>query len=253
MGIVDPKQHVDELDQELESIQKPNDDNPKYKGKSLEDVIKMHEEAERKASRLGNEIGQLRQELQPRKVEEPKKIEVKVDDLLENPAETVTTVVEQSPSVRKLNKTVEQLEMDLHKRDFETKNPNYHEDLNSEDFHEWIGQSRVRKALAQAADKYDYVAAGELWDLWTERNELVKGVQEQKAKDKETKRKEQLKAATLESGTGVSTEGKKVFRRSEIIDLKHRAALGDRKAQATVEDPAWQREIRQAYMDKRVK
>ena len=37
---------------------------PKYKGKSVEDVIKMHQEAEKLIGRLSGEVGQLRKTVQ---------------------------------------------------------------------------------------------------------------------------------------------------------------------------------------------
>lgn len=254
MGIVDPKQFVDTLDQELETIQETKDVPEKFKGKTQEDIIKMYEEAERKASRLGNEVGQLRSQLQPRKeVEEPVKKDVRVDDLLENPEEAVDTIVAQHPTVRKLSKTVNDLEADLHKRDFESKHPKYAEDLGDEKFVEWIQASQVRRALASAADQYDYVAAGELWNLWEERKQLVSEVQTKKQEQKKETRAQALKAGTLESGTGNSAESKKTISRADVIDLKYRAAVGDRKAQAIVNDPSWQREVRAAYADKRTR
>lgn len=254
MGIIDPKQHVDELDRELDDIQDTKEVPEKYKGKSTEDLIRMHEEAERKASRLGNEVGQLRSQLQPRvEPKEPVKKEVKVDDLLENPEEAVTTVVDQHPTVRKLNKTVEELETSLHKREFVANHPDYEQDLDNEDFIKWIQASPSRRALANAADKYDFVAAGELWNLWDERNKLISEVETKKKEQKQEQRKAALKAGTLESGTGNSTESKKILSRNEIIDLKHRAALGDRKAQAIVDDPRWQAEVRAAYREGRAR
>jgi len=260
MGIIDPVQHKsqDDLDRELEQIQ-GNKEAPvvpeKYQGKSLEDVIKMHQEAEKEKSRLGNELGQARQQLQhrPVKEEEPKKREVKVDDLLENPEEAVSTIVNQDPVVRNVRTKVEQLEQDLNKRSFEQSYPEYQKDLADPAFAEWINGSTVRRALAVAADKYDFTAAGELWNLWEERKQLVKDVEAKKEEQKKQDRATKLKQGMLESGTGSSTETKKVFSREEIRNLKTRALQGDRKAQAIVSDPVWQRETLQAYVDKRTK
>ena len=257
MGIVDTRQS--ELDTELQeldtSIETPSEIPEKYKGKSVEDVIKMHEEAERKASRIANELGQLRQTaLQPRQEKkEPEKKEVKVDDLLENPEEAVNTLVNQNPVVSRINNTVDELERDIKRRAFETTNPEYQKDLQDEKFIEWIGTNPLRRALAEAADKYDYQAATALWDMWNERKQILSEAEATKAKAKADKKKADLKAGTLESGNGTPTESTKIYSRQEIRSLKEKALLGDRKAQAIVSDPKWQSEVMNAYREGRAK
>jgi hypothetical protein len=254
MGIIDPRQQeVDTLETELESV--PNKDVPeKYKGKSLDDIIHMHAEAERKASRIANELGQVRQQLQSRQeVKEPERKEVKVDDLLEDPESAVDTLVSQNPVVKKINSTVEDLERDLHRRSFESKHPTFSNDLQDEKFMEWLGQNPVRRALAEAADKYDYQAADALWDMWGERKAILAEAEESKVKRAAEKKAAALKAGTLESGNGTPTESTKVWSRAEIRSLKERALLGDRKAAAIVNDPKWQADVYTAYQEKRVK
>lgn len=252
------KKAQDALDAELGSVEKPGDIPEKYRGKSLDEVIAMHESVERKLSRLGNEVGELRrfretQELELRKAREPQKKEVNVDALLENPEEAVETVIGQSSKIRKLEEQLEQLGTQDAKRQFENTFPDYKKDLDSQDFIEWALKNPVRRALAQAADKYDFTAANELWSMWQERQELV-GQQEAQRKQQIAATKEKkLKDGTLESGTGNSTETKKVFSRREIRDIKTRALQGDQKALDVVNDPEWQKQTMQAYLDKRAR
>jgi hypothetical protein len=253
MGIVDSRQS-ETLDTELENLDTSKEVPEKYKGKSIEDVIRMHEEAERKASRLADEVGQLRTTLQPREQKkEPPKKEVKVDDLLDNPEDAVNTLVNQNPVVKKINDTVDQLELSLHQKNFESKHPNFREDIKDEKFIEWVNKNPVRRSLAMAADRFDFQAAEALWDMYSEHKEVVKEVKEAAKVGKEAKRKEDLKKGTLESGNGQPTESTKVWSRSEIRALKERALLGDRKAMATVSDPAWQAQVMAAYVEGRAK
>jgi hypothetical protein len=252
------KQAQDELDQELGSVEKPGNIPEKYRGKSVEDIIAMHQAVEQKLSRLGNEVGELRrfretQELELRKTREPQKKEVNVDVLLDNPEEAVETVIGQSSKIRKLEEQLEQLGTQDAKRQFEQSFPNYQQDLQNEQFLEWAMKNPVRRALAQAADRYDFTAANELWSLWQERQELV-GQQEQQKKQQQAAIKEKkLRDGTLESGTGNSTETKKVFSRREIREIKTRALQGDPKAQDIVNDPQWQAQTMAAYFDKRAR
>lgn len=240
----------DTLESELESV-KPIPD--KYKDLTREQLVEMHQTTERNLSRLGHEVGQLRKQvLEPRKEVTPPK-EVKVDDLLENPRDAIETVVKDSPLVKKLNDQLESFEQNQLKQSFEQSFPDWQKDTQNPEFFEWIQKSKSRTALAQAADTADYFAAQELWSLWKERQELTRASTEGKAREKAEKREQALKAGTLESGSGTSTESKKVFKRSEIRDLKTRALQGDRKAQSIVEDPQWQQEVQRAYAEGRAR
>jgi hypothetical protein len=252
------KQARDALDTELADVKNTSGEIPeKYRGKSLEEVIAMSEALERKASRLGNEVGQLRKlreqvDLTPqtRKIERK---EVNVDALLENPEQAVETVIGQSEKIRELEEKVERIGGASARREFEKAYPNYEQDLANEEFIDWALKNPVRRALAQAADQYDFTAATELWGMWQERQELVGAQEKAKAEQKKAVREQKLRDGTLESGTGNSTETKKVFSRREIRDLKTRALQGDRAAEAIVNDPEWQRQTIAAYLDKRAR
>lgn len=267
MGIIDIGQYEREQDEALKTAQDALDKElgdvkdtsgaipEKFRGKSLDEVIAIAETLERKASRLGNEVGQLRQlraqvELEPRK---PEKKEVNVDALLENPSEAVETIVSQSSEVQRLRQTVDQISSDSAKREFETAHPEYAKDLENEDFIEWALKNPIRRTLAQAADRYDFVAARELWSMWDERNDLVGSAEKQKKEAKEAVRERKLRDGTLESGTGNSTETKKVFSRREIRDIKTRALQGHQKSIDIVNDPEWNTAVMAAYVEKRAK
>jgi hypothetical protein len=263
-NIVDPTQYEkdqqalvaqrqSELDQELSEVrEQPSSVPDKYKGKTLEEVIQMHQEAEREKSRLGNEVGQLRTQVLERPAPKvaPKKTEVNVDSLLENPEEAIGTVVKQE--TQDLKEAVEEIRTDRARREFETKYPEFKEDMKDEKFFEWIKKNPVRVGLAQSADVGDYQAADLLWDMWQEVKEVTKVSAKQAQDAAKAKRDKQLKDGMLESGTGNTVESKKVFRRSEITNLKTRAQQGDRAAMAIVNDPTWQQEVLRAYEQKRV-
>jgi hypothetical protein len=248
----------DALDAELAEVKTTSGNIPeKYRGKSLEDVIAMNEELVRKNSRLGNEVGQLRKlretvDLQPqqRKIE---KKEVNVDALLENPEQAVETVIGQSDKIRELEEKVEKISGTSARREFESAFPDYEQDLQNEEFIEWAMKDELRRELAYAADKYDFKAAKMLWNQWSERQELIGEATKQKAEAQKAIKEKKLRDGTLESGTGNSTETKKVFSRREIRDIKTRALQGDRAAEAIVNDPEWQRQTMQAYLDKRAR
>jgi hypothetical protein len=263
-NIVDPTQYEREqqeraaqlqsdLDKELGEVRETESEIPdKYKGKTLEEVIQMHQEAEREKSRLGNEVGQLRSKVleRPAPKVEPKKTEVNVDSLLENPEEAIGSVVKNE--TKELKEAVEEIRNDRARREFEAKYPDFQKDMKDEKFFEWIKKNPVRLGLAQSADVGDYQAADLLWDMWHEVKEVQASKAEQAKAEAKAKRDKQLKDGMLESGTGNTVESKKVFRRSEITNLKTRAKQGDREAMAIVNDPSWQQEVLNAYAQKRV-
>lgn len=261
MGIVNQTQREAELDAEIKALEGEVAGTPvtevtvpeKYKGKSLDEVIEMHQVTERNLSRLGQEVGTLRKAVLERPIEKTPPKEVKVDDLLDNPQGTIEELVTRSPVVKKLNDQLEQFESNQQKKQFETTYPEYRKDVDNPEFIKWIQKSPLRGALAQAADQLDFVAANELWLQWDERQSLVKQAEDDKKAQVEAKRKTDLKKGTLESGSGNGTENKKIWRRSEIIDIKARALMGDRKAMDIVQDPQWQRDTLQAYSDKRAR
>lgn len=252
------KQAQDALDAELADTKQTGGEIPeRYRGKTLEEVIAMNEELVRKNSRLGNEVGQLRKfrdtqlETPPTKTVERK--EVNVDALLENPEEAVETVIGQSSRIRELEEKVERATRGSAQREFEAAFPDYQSDLANEEFLEWATKTPYRANLAQRADRYDFSAATELWTEWKERQEFIKQSKTKETDQKAKLRQQQLKDGTLESGTGNSTETKKVFSRREIRDIKTRALQGDRKAMDIVNDPDWQAQTMQAYLDKRAR
>src|SRR5574343_239740 len=75
----------------------------KYRGKKVEDVIKMHQEAEKLASRHAQEVGEIRKladeliksQLKKPEVEPPKEV-----DFFENPQEAVRNTIASDPRIR---------------------------------------------------------------------------------------------------------------------------------------------------------
>lgn len=247
----------DTLEKELNDVQSRIPE--KYRGKSVEELAKIAEDIEREKSRLGNELGQTRKQLLERQIEakpkEPPK-QVTADEVLTNPNDAIEQVVSQSPTINKVKESVsrlDELERNFQLQSFERTYPNYMQDLKDPAFIEWVSKSQVRQQLAGRADQYDFNAADQLWSLWDEQKDLVKQLEVAKEQAKVQTREKKLKDGMVESGTGGTTETKKVFSRYEIQNLKTRAKQGDKAAEAVVSDPNWQREVNAAYADGRVK
>lgn len=230
----------------------------KYRGKSVQDVIKMHMEAEKERSRLGNEVGTLRQmadellglkQAKQMATQTEQRKPITTDEILENPEEALERAIEDHPDVHRTKEEIQRLRAEVSLAKFEREHPNYQQDLENPEFVEWIKSNKVRVALGVAANNGDYDAANSLWSLWDERNTELK---ETKAREKEL-RKKQEKLGTLESGGTSGLETDRVYSRQDFMEIQMKAMAGDPGAQAKWRDPAFQAERLKAYAEKRVR
>ena len=112
----------------------------------------------------------------------------------------------------------------------------------SDGFKEWVSKSKVRSELLNRADqRYDFEAADELFTLWKERQDMLKNTTAMQQADRKAQIKQASTGATRGSG---EPQSKKIYRRSDIVDLMRK-------------DPdrymALQPEIMAAYAEGRVK
>lgn len=262
--IVDPEkalnQEIDELDEKR--LELPE----KYKGKTLEEVAKMHMEAEKLASRQGQTVGEQRKVIDQfiqfqlsEKNTNNKPVEtvpVTTDALFADPDKVIKEVVNTSEVNTKVNdqeKRLTALTMQLEQRDFESRHAGKVREIVSDPaFQSWMQGSPHRLRLAQQLDRYDFAAGDDLINLWKDYQEVneIKN----KRQETQTQRRRDLDAARTE-GNGVSGEQtpKQKYSRLEISSLMTKAKAGDREARKLVDNPQWQADVRQAYADGRVK
>ena len=230
------EENVDTLENEAEEIQQkataeveqPQIEEPnlpeKYQGKSLEEVVQMHQEAEKLLGRQSSEVGELRkvvddyissqaQQSAPQQTVEPE------DDIdyFTDPQGAVNRAIENHPKIKEAEEYSSQYKKQASMAMLQSKHPDMQEILNDPKFAEWIKASKIRTQLFVAADQqYDADSADELFTLWKER----KTVAQQTATVEKQARKQSLKAANTGNARG-SAEGsrKKVYRRADIIKL----------------------------------
>jgi len=204
----------------------------KFKGKELTDIVKSYTELEKAYSRQGRSLGEMRQTFDeyirsqsanPAPKEEPRK-PLTVDDLYDNPEESIRRTVEATTAPR-----IKQLEEELHKNrlqteleKFEKRHPNWKKEAESPEFQNWVTSSPYRTRLAAAADKYDLDAAEDLFSAYADTRRT--------REDGSEGRTETLKKATLETSGPAATRRHKAFSRREVMEKKTRAARGDWQA-----------------------
>lgn len=218
----------------------------KYQGKSVDDIIRMHQEAEKLIGKQAQEVGEVRKladELikhnlsakQQTVVEEP---EV---DFFEDPQKAIRNTVDKHPDVLAARQATQEFKrMNIQQKLAQT-HPDFQQIVQDAGFSEWVKASPIRLGLYAKADgEYDFDSANELLSTFKQ----LKQVQtKQVAAVDNTARQQSLKAASVDTG-GTGESSKKIYRRTDLIRLK-------------MTDPAryedLQPEIMAAYSEGRVK
>ena len=246
---------VDTLDTEdtLESPEEVAQEEPsvpeKYQNKSLQEVVQMHQEAEKLLGKQSSEVGELRKvvddHIQTQLAQQQAPVQQQEEDdtdFFVDPQAAVSRAIENHPSIREANQVTQNYKKQTALSQLQSKHPDMNTIIQDANFAEWIKGSKIRTQLfVQADQKYDYDAADELFSLWKERASVA----EHTVAVEKQARKQQVKSASTGNarGTGQGSR-KKVYRRADIIKLMNTDP--DRYA-------ALSEEIFQAYADGRVK
>ena len=218
-----------------------------YRDKSLEDVIKMHQEANKLIDRQGKEVGEIRkladelikQNLSSNK--QPIKEEAPEVDFFENPKEAIRQTVDNHPDVVAGRQAAHDFKRMQIQQKLAQEHPDYGQVASDPDFANWVKSSPIRINLFAKADgEFDYDSANELLTTYKQ----LRGVKAKQTSDAgEATRKTNLKAAGVDIG-GSGESGKRVYRRADLIRLK----MTDPNRYEALSD-----EIMQAYAEGRVK
>lgn len=201
---------------------KPEDVPEKYRGKSLKDIVSMHQEAERLIGRQGSEVGELRKvvddfiKTQTAKESKTQEAPVSDDEFFVEPQSAVKRAIDNHPAIKEAQQATLLMKRDQTLAQLRSEFPNVSDIVQSPDFAEWIKNSRVRTELfARAETQFDYDSAKELLSTWNEKQSITKKVAETSKVDRD----QQLKAADIGSQGATESVAKKKYRRSDIIKL----------------------------------
>jgi len=225
----------------------------KYKGKSVEEIVKMHQEAEKLIGRQANEVHEVRaladqllkQQLDS-KAKEAKPIEESLEeDFFADPASAVNRQVEKHPAVLEARQAALEMKRMKTAQQLSNKHPDFATIASDSGFQDWVKSSAIRLNLFAKADaEYDFESADELLSTYKELKQIKQQNQVQQSANVESKAQEQaMKAATVDVG-GAGETSRKVYRRADLIKL--RMTDPDRYMQLSDE-------IMAAYADGRVK
>jgi len=204
--------------------QDDEDDIPeKYKGKSVKDIVRMHQEAERAIGKQGSEVGELRKIVDDfvkaqtvTKQQQAPEVDEEVD-FFTDPEKAIAKAISKHPKVQQAEQMAVRTAQAEILAALKTNHPDYADIIKDRSFVDWIGKSKVRQELFARADRnYDFDAANELLSTWKERTQVVNQTKEVE----QVQRKQAVKAASTGSikGSG-EPSSKKTYLRADIIEL----------------------------------
>lgn len=211
-----------EEETESREIEQPQESSvpDKYKNKSLEELVRMHQEAEKLIGRQSSEVGELRtvvdQYLQTQLADKAPQTTEEELDFFEDPERAVARAIEKHPKIKEAEAISKQYRQQTALSKLQAKHPDMQAILQDGKFAEWVGASKIRTQLfAQANNQYDADAADELFSLWKERQATVR----QTAELEKNGRKQAVKSASTGNARGSAETSKKIYRRADIIKL----------------------------------
>jgi hypothetical protein len=231
--VQDDQGSIDSLNQSIEGTTTDN-------SVTLDEIVKMHQEAEKLIGRQAQEVGEVRkladelikQQLNTNKQDTQPRVEDNDIDYFADPDKAVNHAVENNPVVKQLREQSEIAAKQQVLAALQQKYPDYLSIVQTEDFANWIKSSKVRTNLL-----IEYTA--------------IKGMKAQNAQkadqalvdDAKTTRSQTLKSAAVQKG-GTGEVGKPVYKRVDLIRLR----MTDPNRYNDMQD-----EIMQAYNEGRVR
>jgi len=222
MLIDDDKEELGELEIEQQKIEQKPELPEKYREKSLDEIVKMHQEAEKLIGKQAQEVGEVRkladelikQNLGSRQQTRQEEPEV---DFFENPQKAVQRTVDNHPDILAARQVTQEMRRSQIQQRLAQEHPDFGDIAKDQDFANWVKSSPIRiKIFEQADSGYDFDSANELLSTY---KQLRSVKQKQTSDDGEVTRKQNLKAVGVDVG-GSGESSKKVYRRADLIRLK---------------------------------
>jgi hypothetical protein len=223
MLIDNDKEEFGELELEQQKIEQRVELPEKYRDKSLDDIVKMHQEAEKLIGKQAQEVGEVRkladelikQNLGSRQ-QQTRQEEPEVD-FFENPQKAVQRTVDSHPDIIAARQVTLEMKRSQIQQRLAQEHPDFGDIAKDQDFANWVKSSPVRiKIFEQADSGYDFDSANELLSTYKQ----LRGVKNKQVSDAgEASRKQTLRAVGVDTG-GSGESSKKVYRRADLIRLK---------------------------------
>jgi hypothetical protein len=219
----------------------------RYRNKSLSDIVKMHQEAEKVIGRQAQEVGEVRKladELIKQNLGSRQQPIAEVEpevDFYEDPQKAVRNTIDKHPDIIEARRAAAELRVLQSRQKLSQVHPDFEQVVKDEGFANWIKSSPIRLDLFKRADaEADFDSANELLSTYKE----LRGIQTKQASQQaSTARQQTMKSVQVDTG-GTGESSKRVYRRADLIRLK----MNDPARYDALSD-----EIMAAYQEGRVK
>ena len=197
-------------------ITKPESSIPEqYQGKTFEEVIQMHQNAESKIQNQGAELGRLRQLTEEQVAAASKQEDSGPADFYEDPEKHIADMIERK--LRPFTEAMTAQNERLVKERLTELHPDWKETSSSKEFQDWVAESPTRVQMFVKAHRADFDAANELFTNYAAVTKAAEASQE--VADKAVKRDRKLRAARAEKGSA-GVDPRKILNRADLIRLK---------------------------------
>ena len=256
-GEFDNIEEVEEQ-QEPEAVEEPIvEDKPeetlpdKYQGKTLTEIAKMHQEAEKMIGKQAQEVGEVRRladellkrELSHKQAVEPQEEEDSLD-YFSDPVSAVNQAVDKHPAIVEARQQATSYKQNQVSQRLAQEFPNFNTVIEDPRFFEWVKASPVRTRLfTEAHSQFDYESAVELLSTWNIINPSRPQETSELVAESKKGTQQSLRAASVDTGSSAPSS-RKTYRRADLINLR----LRDPQRYEAMQD-----EILSAYAEGRVK
>lgn len=236
-----------------------SDVDPRFSGKSTEDIVRMYKNLESHSGRLASQLGETKQALNQVILEKrgndirqnggtTEDVKIQPTDLMVNPTEAIDRLLDSRLASREtaLQRRLNELEAQLGQTTFALKHTNAQEETVDPAFQAWVAQTPLRQKLNADAAAGNFYAADALLTEWQAAKPKA-NVTTATSRAQELARKVSLESSNTgsESGNSPSTASTRTLKRADLIRLRQTNP-------ELYESDAYQKVILQAYKDKRV-
>ncbi len=223
--------------QETRTQARSPDVDPRFAGKSPEDLVQMYKNLESHSGRLASQLGETRQALNQQILVKrsnditqnggttPEPVKIQPTDLMVDPTNAINRMLDgrENPQISALQRRLNELESQLSQTTFSLRHTNAQEETIDPAFQAWVQQTPLRQELSANAAAGNFKAADALLTEWNAAKPAAT-VTTATGRAQELARRVALESSNIgsENGNSPSTRATKTLRRSDLIALRMR-------------------------------
>jgi hypothetical protein len=260
MASESPRQQQSAPTQDSRATERRADVDPRFAGKSPDEIVGMYKNLESHSGRLASQLGDARQtlnqyilgkrdnDIRQNGGQVTEQVKIQPTDLMVNPTEAIDRLLasRENPQFSRLQQRLNDLEAQLGQTTFVNRHPTATEETSDPAFQAWVQQTPLRQKLAADAANNNFYAADALLTEW----QSAKGgsnitTSQNRAQALATRVSLESNNTGSDDGRAQSTQSTRTLRRRDLIALRQ-------SNPDLYDSEEYQKVILQAYKDKRV-